>query len=289
MCKERKEREKKTTPYQKFFSQKERSFPVLACGLALFLAFGGAGIALLIGLHPGVASAQEPFLVKDINQTGSSAPQLLTDVNGTLFFSADDGIQGGGVGGELWKSDGTEAGTVLVKDINPGRRDSDPLFLTNVNGMLFFGAIDGIHGHELWQSDGTQAGTVLVKDIRPGPENSQLGSLTNVNGTLFFTARDGVHGQELWTLNPVTSVQGNIINDKISPMSLLVTFTPGDNIFQFMLNMTNTSSDTIFSPTVFKRFKDKLSALTTNKKYFKPNDCILELDRKVRQAAKFYR
>ncbi len=39
----------------------------------------------------------------------------------------------------------------------------------------------------------------------------------------------------------------------------------------------------------FKRFKDKLSALTTNEKYFEPNDCIFELDRKVRQAAKYYR
>ena len=39
----------------------------------------------------------------------------------------------------------------------------------------------------------------------------------------------------------------------------------------------------------FKRCKDKVNTLTTNKKYFEPNDCILELDRKVRQAAKYYR
>ncbi len=39
----------------------------------------------------------------------------------------------------------------------------------------------------------------------------------------------------------------------------------------------------------FKRFKDKITALTTNEKYFEPNDCILELDRKVKQAAKYYR
>ena len=45
-----------------------------------------------------------------------SSPSNLTDVNGTLFFAADDGTHGD----ELWKSDGTAAGTVLVKDINPG-------------------------------------------------------------------------------------------------------------------------------------------------------------------------
>ena len=43
-------------------------------------------------------------------------PSDLTNVNGTLFFTANDGTHGD----ELWKSDGTAAGTVLVKDINPG-------------------------------------------------------------------------------------------------------------------------------------------------------------------------
>ena len=46
----------------------------------------------------------------------SSDAYNLTNVNGTLFFAADDGTHGN----ELWKSDGTAAGTVLVKDINTG-------------------------------------------------------------------------------------------------------------------------------------------------------------------------
>ena len=121
-------------------------------------------------------------------------------MDGTLFFSADDGV----TRRELWKSDGTAAGTVLVKDIQPGTGrygypySSRPDQLTAVRGRLFFTADDGEHGRELWKSDGTAAGTVLVKDINPGVAGSRPVYLTDVNGTLFFAADDGVHGQELW-------------------------------------------------------------------------------------------
>src|SRR5262245_11109018 len=58
------------------------------------------------------------------------------NVNGTLFFAADNGVNGT----ELWKSNGTAAGTMMLKDVNPGLGSSSPNFLTNVNGTLFFTA-----------------------------------------------------------------------------------------------------------------------------------------------------
>jgi ELWxxDGT repeat protein len=117
-----------------------------------------------------------------------------TDVDGTLFFSANDGVHGF----ELWKSNGTAAGTVLVKDIDPGSANSSPRNLTDVGGTLFFEGDDGTHGPELWRSDGTAAGTFMVKDINPGSPGSYPDHLTAVGGTLFFSADDGVHGPELW-------------------------------------------------------------------------------------------
>src|SRR5205085_2313751 len=127
-------------------------------------------------------------------------PGYLTAVGGTLFFVADDGLNGR----ELWKSDGTAVGTVLVKDINPGSAygfpsTSSPSSLTAVGGTLFFAANDGTNGKELWKSDGTPAGTVLVKDINPGSADSYPNGLTAVGGTLYFAADDGVHAQELWS------------------------------------------------------------------------------------------
>ena len=58
--------------------------------------------------------AQTPAMVKDINSgSGGSNTTSLVDVNGTLFFRASDGTNGN----ELWKSNGTDAGTVMVKNI----------------------------------------------------------------------------------------------------------------------------------------------------------------------------
>src|SRR5436190_1167101 len=121
-------------------------------------------------------------------------PSNLTNVNGTLFFTAfrpDTGY-------ELWKSDGTEQGTVLVKDIEPGAGSSSPGNLANVKGTLMFSALQAGTGRELWRSDGTPDGTVLVKDIVPGAGSSYPTGLGRVNSTLFFTASRPDTGRELW-------------------------------------------------------------------------------------------
>jgi ELWxxDGT repeat protein len=124
-------------------------------------------------------------------------PAYLTNVNGTLFFSADDGS----AGQELWESDGTTAGTVLVKDIVPGSVGSQPTALTNVNGTLFFSARSDTNRRQLWKSAGTAADTLLVKEGFSGQDDvygqSAPFALINVGGTLFFTNASS-SGTELW-------------------------------------------------------------------------------------------
>jgi ELWxxDGT repeat protein len=51
---------------------------------------------------------------------------------------------------ELWQSDGTEAGTVMVRDIYPGSTGSNPTNLVSMNNKLYFTADNGVHGRELW-------------------------------------------------------------------------------------------------------------------------------------------
>ncbi|MBA4106989.1 MAG: hypothetical protein C0485_14670 [Pirellula sp.] len=115
-----------------------------------------------------------------------SGQEKMVNVNGRLFFVANDGIHGY----ELWASDGTADGTLMVKDIVPSGSPWDyqgPVFLTNVDGLLYFVANDGTSGFELWKSDGTAAGTVLVRDLTPGAGSSGIQNLTSFGGQLIFT------------------------------------------------------------------------------------------------------
>ena len=118
-------------------------------------------------------------------------------MGGTLFYTVQSirGADG------LWTSDGTEAGTVLVKGFIDYAYTSD---LTDVAGTLFFATNAGVQGRELWKSDGTTTGTMVVKDINRtdsygyGTESSSPAALTAVEDRLFFTADDGRRGRELW-------------------------------------------------------------------------------------------
>src|SRR5262245_36651639 len=94
-------------------------------------------------------------------ERGGSNPEQLTVVGDVTFFVATTPT----TGAELWRTDGTEAGTVLVKDIRGGRGGSTPTKLTNVGGTLFFVANDATHGAELWASDGTAEGTRMLTNI----------------------------------------------------------------------------------------------------------------------------
>ncbi|MFV1979850.1 MAG: ELWxxDGT repeat protein [Rhodothermia bacterium] len=128
-------------------------------------------------------------LVKD-TVSGSQPPldfaaRFLTEVNGQLFFSSADASIGGR---ELWKSDGTEAGTAIVKDIALNPSASWPDYWVEFNGELYFSANDGAHGFELWKSDGTTVGTEMVTDITPTSSFRYLSDIVGFNGFLLFQA-----------------------------------------------------------------------------------------------------
>ncbi|HEY2739589.1 MAG TPA: hypothetical protein VGK45_14365, partial [Thermoanaerobaculia bacterium] len=111
-----------------------------------------------------------PRLVADLNRGQNIEVQNVWLNSGdssspVVYFAASDPAHGL----ELWRSDGTSAGTWRLTDVCPGRCDASPGPVTVVQDHLFFTADDGVSGVELWESDGTPGSEQRVRDLCPGP------------------------------------------------------------------------------------------------------------------------
>ncbi|TDI12510.1 MAG: hypothetical protein E2P04_05470, partial [Acidobacteria bacterium] len=177
-------------------------------GTLFFCAHDGGDFGGIFGRELWKSDGITTEMVKDITPgtdstvffSGPSAPNFIA-VGNTLFFVADDGSNGP----ELWKSDGTSAGTVKVK---PGAGLAVPyssitttfapiLNMINFNGTLFFQGDDGT-GSGLWKSDGTPSGTIKIVTTDPDGGPYIPDDLAVSNGSLFFAAGNNANGVELW-------------------------------------------------------------------------------------------
>ncbi|MEM9887752.1 MAG: ELWxxDGT repeat protein [Bacteroidota bacterium] len=122
------------------------------------------------------------------------------DFKDMLFFSMNHPDYGE----ELWRSDGTNEGTVLVKDIEPDGSSKVSSFC-EYKESLYFQAYTKEYGYEFWKTDGTKENTLLVADINPGTNSSSPRQITAVGDLLFFTASDGRTGYEPWVSDGTAS------------------------------------------------------------------------------------
>ena len=189
-------------------------------------------------------------LVKDINYGSSdSSPSMFESMGGELFFSADDGISGM----ELWKSDGTNSGTVIVSNIAANGSSSWPGQKISVGDTLFFTANDGISGNELWKSDGTYSGTSLVKDIVSGSSDGGVSNMIEFDGDLYFIAYSsspgvGTQGTEVWRSDGSDSgtvrISGSILTDSTTALYLT---RAGDRLYYVDEDYGNGAGIELFS------------------------------------------
>ena len=175
--------------------------PYVFRGALYFLAYpSGAGYGLFRlppGGRPQILEIEESFSPPDVINPTRQVP--FAPLGDQLFFSVEGDVHGH----ELWITDGTPAGTRLVRDLRPGPGSSTPAGLVAAGHRVFFTADDGIHGRELWESDGTPEGTRMVADLAPGGFSAILlsqSTLTVANGYLYFIADDGTTGPEPWAL-----------------------------------------------------------------------------------------
>lgn len=159
-------------------------------GHLVLLADGGAGPQLWLG-----GGRKPPIPLEGLTVSVLSG---LVRAGNRVLFRADDGLHGY----ELWRTDGTAAGTALVLDLCPGVCDGQvtvpqPLSGATAPRAAFLGW-EPDHGTQIWTSDGTSRGTRRRTSVPAGTLVADGFTVAAVGDRLFFPARDG-HGEELWT------------------------------------------------------------------------------------------
>jgi ELWxxDGT repeat protein len=194
-----------------------------------------------------------------------------------LYFNAVDYTANPYIGAELYKTNGTVAGTKLVMDINP-YSDAYPNNLTDVNGILFFTANDGTNGNELWKTNGTATGTKLVRDISPGAEWSNLNNLCSAGNKLFFLKDQYQSNQSFWSSDGTNANTSPVEDAGLNGLSLLHNLTASGNklffqaysykygteLYEGEINMNNETEDRRQSPvtkTIIKAMAERFDGM----------------------------
>ena len=154
------------------------------------------------------SKAQYVFTELNCNTGGGAEPSYLNVFQNKVIFQATDATNGT----ELFSSDGTPAGTGLLRDFVLGSGSGNPNYFKEFGGQVFFQSANGVFGYELQSYDGDgQPG--LFADIYPGPEGSFPRYFTEYNGRLYFSANDSVHGFELFSTDGVWAHGVSLVKD----------------------------------------------------------------------------
>ena len=140
-----------------------------------------------------------PILLKDIHPSGDSIPgkilglQSMETERGLRFvFDADDGIHGR----ELWVSDGTASGTLMVGDIETGDGIDYTSEITEwMNGVVF--TTNGQQGQRMWWTNGSVTTSIWQA---PWLSSSASSDLMNQSASLSSLGQDMLLGDDdrLW-------------------------------------------------------------------------------------------
>lgn len=177
----------------------------------------GASYEVSLGSQPGIQACQ----LSNGSGTVAGADVAVSIACDLLLFTT---MTDGENGTEWWKSDGTEAGTVMLRDIGAGelRGAFEPDYAFLPRDYVVFMASDGTNGVQLWKSDGTEAGTTIVKMIN---ENGGAGidDLVAFAGEVYFVGYNGSDGYELWKTDGteantlmVKNIDGGLGNSVVS-------------------------------------------------------------------------
>jgi len=168
--------------------------------------FVGSELWVSDGLPPAASGTTNLF--KDLNSGGHGFPQKMTILNTRMVFTVEPNtsLQ------ELWGSDGTTTGTVLINN-----QIGHPKFFTEYNGKLYFSGDTLTEDNQLYVTDGTSGGTSLFFQVNSSGDGG-VGNFIVFNNKLYFSASDGTNGKELWETDGTTA--GTQLVSDLNPGSI---------------------------------------------------------------------
>lgn len=201
-------------------------------------------------------------MLKDI-KAGSDSPfpdpqywkLAFATVGNTLYFAVNyNNNTFSSYGWELWKTDGTAAGTsrIFASTVESGAR---AMFLTPAGSNVFFMAYTQATGYELWKSDGTGAGTAMVKDVQLGTNSGMSADrfsspIFAVGSEVYFEANDGTNGFELWKSDG-TGAGTSMVTESlpVPPNGSISRFTLFDSSIYFSVDKDDDEPDELWKLT----------------------------------------
>jgi ELWxxDGT repeat protein len=211
-------------------------------------------------------------MLKEIfpGSTGSN-PGHFTQLNGKLIFSAADVL----FGAQLWQTDGSAAGTVMIKNMNPYQTNGYPgTGFMKLNNKIYMIAADSLNGTQLWVTDGTTAGTQIVTPQGMSCFNALIGTVLESTGLcnsgIYYTATyDAGIGQELYAIvqpnevpHHLQSSSQNIFTLYPNPATNVITILANNNTTQ-TISICNTLGQQLITQTTGIRTSINISALPT--------------------------
>lgn len=206
-----------TVGNQVFFTAKQTD----AARRGLWATGGTAATTRLVMAAPTSGSGTEPTKLLAF-KNAANEEQLIFEGFGAdaddIARNSDNNDQNDvnvpSLGRELWRSNGTAAGTRRLTNINPingGLSDAAHFLVHPASSSLYFTADNGTQGRELWKINfSNTAGAVMLKDLEPNAStpfpaglNPELTALNNqANSRILFVAdteaANGAEDAELW-------------------------------------------------------------------------------------------
>lgn len=177
-------------------------------GRQLWISDGtDSGTQLIKKISPGFSSAFEILNGSQILATDS-----------IVFFQATNDTSGL----ELWRSDGTENGTFLLKDLVSGPEPSSPREFVKTDSLIYFIATNDSLQHHIWQSDGTGIGTQIANGFPVNSPFSVIWEILSFDSMLYVVGLHPEYGTSLFTFHPnsgITAIESPDITHFPNPVT----------------------------------------------------------------------